>query len=562
MTQAARERAANSDAPTPLAAPASPVRAPQPSACPPGPVVASGDVTTEWAAALAVAVEHLAEGLVITGLDGRIEYVNPAFERMCGYTRAELYGQNPRLLKSGSHDATFYRELWETLRRGETWRGRFINRRKDGRLYHEEASISPIRDLHGRNTKYVAAKRDVTREVALETQLRESQKMQALGQLAGGVAHEFNNLLTTILAASETLGGQAPPALAVQTARIQKAAQRAAILVRGLLAVGGRHVARPRTLDLNEVVRATLDRFRETLGPRIAVQQRLTHGGAHVRVDPELMDQLLTNLVLNARDAMSGGGTLTLKTATVELRTAADAGGEPVGPGRYVVLSVHDTGRGMDAATRARLFEPFFTTKGVGDGTGLGLATARGIVHQHGGRIVAHSVPGRGTTFEVYLPQVADQPDSEPVHTVPVSRRAASRTILLVEDEEEVREVTREILVAEGYNVLTATDGHTALALCRAQGDALSLLITDVVMPGMSGCELARQVAHRVGRLPVLCISGCARGVFGTVEPLPPGAAFLSKPFTRAALTAKVCELLRRPSDALADASSEFPTSR
>lgn len=553
------QHATNSDPSAPVggALPAT-----RPSAALPNPLVASAGVTTEWAAALAVAVEHLAEGLVITGLDGRIEYVNPAFERMCGYTRAELHGQNPRLLKSGLHDATFYRELWDTLRRGETWRGRFINRRRDGRLYHEEASISPIRDPQGRTMKYVAVKRDVTREVALEAQLRESQKMQALGQLAGGVAHEFNNLLTTILAATETLGGQSPPVLAVHTARIQKAAERAAVLVRELLAVGGRHVARPRTLDLNGLVTETLDRLRDGLGSGIAVEHRLAPGAVRVRGDPELMGQLLTNLVLNARDAMSGGGTLTLETATVNLCAAADAGAEPVGPGRYVVLTVRDTGRGMDAATRARLFEPFFTTKEVGDGTGLGLATARGIVHQHGGRIVVHSVPGQGTTFEVYLPQVADPPEVEPARAVPPLCRAGSRTILLVEDEEEVREVTREILVAEGYAVVTAPDGHTALTLCRTQGDALGLLITDVRMPGMSGYELARQVARRVGRLPVLCISGYARGMSGTAEPPPPGTTFLPKPFTRAALTAKVRELLHQPGDARADASSRPPPPR
>lgn len=558
MTQAARERAANSDAPTPLAAPAPLVRAPQPSAFPPNLVVASTGVTTEWAAALAVAVEQVAEGLVITDLDGRIEYVNPAFERMCGYTRAELHGQNPRLLKSGLHDATFYRELWDTLRRGETWRGRFINRRKDGRLYHEEASISPIRDPHGRATKYVAAKRDVTREVMLETQLRESQKMQALGQLAGGVAHEFNNLLTTILAASETLGGQAPPALGVQTARIQKAAQRAATLVRELLAVGGQHVGRPRTLDLNEVVAETLDRLRETLGPRIAVERRLAHGDAHVRVDPELMRQLLTNLALNARDAMTEGGTLTVGTARVDWRAAASPNAGPIGPGRYVVLSVHDTGRGMDAETRARAFEPFFTTKKA-DGAGLGLATAHGIVHQHGGRIVVHSVPGQGTTFEVYLPQVTGERDAGPTGTGPPPRRGAAGTILLVEDDDDVREVTREMLVADGFKVLTASGGAAALELCQAHRETLGLVITDIVMPGMNGHELARQVARRVGRLPVLCISGYARGMSGTAEPPPPGTTFLPKPFTRAALTAKVRELLHLSRDASVDASSGPP---
>lgn len=553
------QRAANSDTSAPLGSPSSSTHVP---AAPPNPFLQSTGVTAEWAAALSVAVEQVAEGLVITGLDGRIEYVNPAFERMCGYTRAELYGRNPRLLKSGRHDAAFYRELWATLRRGETWRGRFVNRRQDGRLYYEEASISPIRDPRGRIVKYVAAKRDVTREVMLEAQLRESQEMQALRQLAGGVAHEFNNLLTTILAASETLGGRPPAELGVQAARTQKAAQRAATLVRELLAVGGRHVAQPLTLDLNEVVTATLDRLKEALGSRIAVEQRLALGAAHVRVDPELTRQLLTNLVLNARDAMHGGGTLTVETADADLRTAVAPNAEPIEPGRYVVLSVRDTGRGMDAATRARLFEPFFTTKEVGDGTGLGLAAARGIVHQHGGRIVVHSVPEQGTTFEVYLPQVADQPDVEPAQAVPPPRRAASRTILLVEDEDEVREITREILVAEGYAVLTASDGRAALALCRTQGDALGLLITDVRMPGMSGYELARQVARRVGRLPVLCISGYARGLSDAVGPPPPGATFLPKPFTRAALAAKVRELLPRPGDTPADASFEFPAPR
>ena len=496
---------------------------------------------------LTTAVEQAAEAVLITDTEGRIEYANPAFEQISGFPRSEFLGQNPRFLKSGQHDAEFYRRLWETIRRGETWSGRFVNRRKDGTLYQEDGTISPVRDSTGAIAHFVAVKRDVTREVLLEAQLRETQKMEAVGQLAGGVAHEFNNVLTAILGCSEiiTRDAAAGHPVADQAAHIRKSAERTAGLVRQLVAFGRKQIVQPQFLNLNLVVADTLQRLSPSLGPQIRVETCLDPTLGCVRADPHQMELLITNLSLNARDAMPQGGTLRVETTPANLDDTTPAEPESLGPGRYVTLAVRDTGRGMDAETRAVLFEPFFTTKSGGPGCGLGLSTVHGIVYQHGGRIVVHSVPGAGTTFRVYLPRVVDRielPRPQPT----VNARAAA-TLLLVEDEDEVREIERDILEAEGYAVLTADHGAAALEFCRQYAGRIDLLITDVVMPGMNGRELAEQLTRLRPNTQVLFISGYAATFLTTHGHLPPDTAFLAKPFTRTALAGKVREVLGRP---------------
>ncbi len=509
-------------------------------------------------ARLATAVEQAAEAVVITDAEGRIEYANPAFERITGYTRTEFLGQNPRMLRSGRHDAAFYRDLWDTIRAGETWTGRFVNRRKDGTLYQEDATISPVRDSVGKIAHFVGVKRDVTREVFLEAQLRERQKMEAVGQLAGGVAHEFNNVLTAILGCSEIITCDVPaghPA-ADHAARIRASAERAAQLVRQLLAFSRRQVVQPRLVDLNKVVTEAVKMLRPLLGEHIRVEAHLEPALGLVHADPSQIELLLTNLSMNAREAMPDGGVLTIETTALDLEQPSPGEHESVAPGRYGTLAVHDTGCGIDAETRAHLFEPFFTTKAPGAGTGLGLATVYGIVQQHDGRIVVHSVPAKGTTFRVYLPRA-----SAPIEIRPLAAPAArgprdAATILLVEDEEEVREVERDILEAEGYTVLTAEHGTAALELCGRGDRLLDLLVTDVVMPGMNGRELAERIVRLHPQARVLFISGYAESFLTTQGNLPPGVVFLAKPFTRTALAAKVRELLQGsppPGPALGD---------
>ena len=495
---------------------------------------------------LATAVEQAAEGVVITDLKGGIEYVNPAFERITGYARAEVLGQNTRFLKSGQHDESFYRELWDTITRGAVWTGRFVNRRKDGTLYHEDATISPVRDGAGRIVNYVGLKRDVSREVMLEAQLRQSQKIEAVGQLAGGVAHEFNNLLTTILGHSEmvTLGVTPGHPAHGHAVHIRQATGRAAELVHQLLAFGRKQVVRPRVLNLNTVVCEALKLLRPLLGEQIRIETRLAPNLGFVQADQDQIEQLIANLGTNARDAMAQGGVLTIETTCVDLEEALQAEQESILPGRYVALSIQDTGCGMDAETRARVFEPFFTTKEVGRGTGMGLATVHGIVHQHGGRIVVHSVPGQGTTFRVYLPRVTEKEDRPGASGAAHRTRGGAATVLLVEDEDEVREVAQHILEAEGYTVLTAAHGAAALQVCAQYKARVDLLVTDVVMPRMGGRELAERLVRLHPETKVLYISGYAASFLSTEYRLEPGTAFLPKPFTRGTLAAKVRELL------------------
>ena len=502
-------------------------------------------------ARLATAVAQAAEGVVITDADGRIEYVNPAFERMTGYTRDEVLGQTPRVLRSGQHDEAFYRELWETITRGDTWTGRLVNRRKDGRVYDEDATISPVRDGAGRIVNYVGLKRDVTREVALEAHLRQAQKLEAVGQLAGGVAHEFNNLLTAILGYSEIIAASVSPdhPACKHAERIKKSTDRAAGLVRQLLTFGRKQIVQPQPLSLNAVVQDAVRLLRPLLGERVRVEVRIDPEAGLVRADPGQMQQLLTNLCLNARDAMPRGGTLTIETAAVYLDDNSPAEPASLSPGRYATLAVRDTGCGMDAETRTRLFEPFFTTKGTGQGTGLGLATVYGIVQQHNGRIVVHSVPDQGTTFRVYLPRLARRDQaSATLPEEPGPRHRPSRaTILLVEDEDEVRDVVQDILMAEGYAVLAARHADDALRLSQAHDGPLDLLVTDMVMPGLSGPELAARLQPARADMKVLYISGYAASSLSEHGQLGPDMAFLAKPFTRSQLAERVREVLGVP---------------
>ena len=324
----------------------------------------------ESQALLATAVDQSAETIVITDAAGTISYVNPAFEKATGYTRAEVIGQNPRLLKSGKQDAEFYRQMWTVLSRGEVWNGRFINRRKDGTLFEEEGTISPVRDAAGKIVNYVAAKRDVTNETRLEAQLRQAQKMEAVGSLAGGVAHDFNNLLGVIMGYGEIvyrqLAGEDP--LKGKVGQILKAAERAAGLTRQLLAFSRKQVLQPKILDLNAVVSDMDKMLRRLIGEDIELTTLLEPHLGSVRADPGQIEQVVMNLVVNARDAMPEGGRLTIETRNADLDAEYAATHPPARPGPYVVLVVTDTGSGMDAATQARIFEPFFTTKGVGEG--------------------------------------------------------------------------------------------------------------------------------------------------------------------------------------------------
>ena len=353
-------------------------------------------------ARLALAVEHTAESVVITETDGTITYVNPAFEEITGYGREEVVGQNPRLLKSGRQGPEVYQAMWATLSQGQAWTGALTNRRKDGTLYEAEAVISPVRDEMGRLINYVAVERDVTHERHLEEQLRQSQKMEAVGQLAGGIAHDFNNLLTIITGYGqlllEDLGLDDPRRL--KMAEINKAANRAVVLTRQLLAFGRRQVLVSEVIDLNDVL-SNMEKMLHSLiseDIELVIVQGESLGRA--RTDRGQIEQVIMNLALNARDAMPGGGRLTLETSNVELTEAHALIHPEAMPGSYVTLEVRDNGSGISQEDLTRIFDPFFTTKEKGKGTGLGLSTVYGIVRQSEGHIAVFQRAGAGRILQ------------------------------------------------------------------------------------------------------------------------------------------------------------------
>ena len=494
---------------------------------------------------LATAVEQSAEAVLITDVEGAILYTNPAFESVSGYSREEAVGRNPSLLKSGRQDDAFYRRMWETLSAGEVWRGRLVNRRKDGTLFEEEATISPVRDSAGRVVNYVAAKRDVTNESRLEKQLIEAQKMESIGRLAGGVAHDFNNLLGVILGCGEILQGELSEGDPRRegVGEMLKAAEQAAGLTRQLLAFSRRQVQNFEVLDLRAIVANLGKMLQRLVGEDLELATRIAPDTGRVRADRGQIEQVLLNLVVNARDALSPGGRITLETRNVELDANAVVDHPDTQPGAYVLLEVHDTGAGMDAETQAQVFEPFFTTKETGKGTGLGLATVHGIVHQSGGSVWVQSEVGVGTTFGILLPRVEEalQAAGE-VRSVPLPRGV--ETVLLVEDEPALRTLLRRVLESHGYTVLAAADGEEALRVAAAQAEPIQILVTDVIMPGLSGIELAELVRRAQPATKVLYLSGYSDESVTRSVLVGPGSAFLDKPFGLGALLRTVRELL------------------
>ena len=499
-------------------------------------------------ARLAAVIEQATTAVMITDPDGRIVYVNPFFEKLTGYAKAEALGQKPSILKSGHHDEAFYQELWETIPAGRTWTGMFVNKRKDGSLFHEEATLFPIKNADGEIINYAAVKRDVTREVELEEKFRQAQKMEALGRLAGGIAHDFNNLLTVIHLSTRLVERQLrrEDPLWEHAQRIQDAAQRATKLTRQLLSFSRREVVEPRVLNLNELVGDMGQMLKRVIGEDIELVTDLAQDLWPVHVGPSQVDQVIMNLVVNARDAMSKGGTLTIETANAILDEAYAARHIEVQPGQYVMLAIHDTGLGMDGEVQAHLFEPFFTTKERGKGTGLGLATVFGIVKQNGGGISVHSEVGQGTTFKIYLP-CAERSEAQarptPLPSAPKSRQR-TETILLVEDEAIVREPVAHLLRTRGYQVLTARNGEEALQISQDHEGPIDLLLTDVVMPQMNGGELAERLRPQRPRTRVMFMSGYADEKIAHHGVLEEGVAFLSKPFTLESLTQKVRAVL------------------
>ncbi len=416
------------------------------------------------------ALTATANAIVITDGKGNILWVNPAFTKLTGYRSDEAVSQNPRVLKSGEHGPTFYKQMWDTILAGEVWHGEMVNRRKDGSTYTEEMTITPVLSATGEISNFVAIKQDVSSRISLEQQLRQSQKMEAIRRLAGGVAHDFNNMLMVIMAYGELLKEQLgdDERLVPMTDQILKAARRAGSLTQQLLTMSRKQVLTPTVLNLNSIVADMGKMLPRIIGEDVELKVIAGKNLGPIKADASQIQQVVMNLVINARDAMPKGGRLVIETANVEVdEDYVTARNIEARPGSYVLLTIADSGIGMDRQLQSLIFEPFFTTKDVDKGTGLGLPIVYGVVKQSGGFISVYSEPGQGATFKIYLPQVLEWQSSRPAsHPLPM-RPTRAETVLLVEDETAVREAVGDFLQKRGYTVLTARTPGIATAMVR-----------------------------------------------------------------------------------------------
>ena len=496
---------------------------------------------------LAAVVEQAAEIVIITGPDQRIVYANPAFLRLAGYEVGDLIGQTPEFLRGKLLSSEVGASIQAALGRGEAWSGRTSALNKDGSHREIDLSVSLRHDEMGRIAGSTIIGRDVSRERSLEAQLFQSQKIEAIGRFAGGIAHDFNNLLTAISGYAEILRAELDPAdpRSEDVSEIQKASKRATQLTAQLLAFSRRQVLQPRALDPKKVIDDLAPMLQRLIGEDVELVCNAAPGLGPILADPGQLDTVLINLALNARDAMPGGGRLVIEAVDAEIDEgfAASHVGAHVGP--HVMLAVSDNGTGMEAATLEHAFEPFFTTKDTGKGTGLGLSTVLGIVEQSGGYISAESAPGRGSAFRIYLPRtVAREAEVAHVVTPRVRHEPPNGTLLVVEDEGPVRALVQRVLEDAGFRVMVAVDGNDALELAGRHQGRIDLLFTDVVMPGMSGRELAeRLLAQRPGT-PVLYASGYDEEMVAERASLDPGIQYLAKPYTAAQLLDRIQTLL------------------
>ncbi len=470
---------------------------------------------------LSTVVEQSSELIMVTSTSGVIEYVNPAFERITGYTRDEVIGHTPRILKSGKQDEAFYETLWSTLKSGSDWHGRFTNRRKDGSLYEEDARISPVRANDGTITNFVAMNRDVTEELALGEQLRHAQKIEAIGTLAGGVAHDFNNLLQAMLSIVQLLKKKSPelPRQIQHLTQLEKTIRRGASLTRQLLLFARRETSKRETLDLNDILRDLLEFLRRVVRANIQLSVEPATVPLWVSADRGQIEQVIMNLALNAIDAMSSAGMLSI-VAGRDAHTAW--------------FEVTDTGTGIPETIRERIFEPFFTTKEAGKGTGLGLAVVHGIIAAHEGTIEVECPAEGGTTFRVELPVLTAAKSDGAVPSAEEIPNGNGERVLLVEDEQAAREGLSGILELLGYTVVAAGTGEEALGMDEQV--PFSVLLTDFMLPGMPGIEVVRRFRERWPDLRAILMSGYAPAGLIDAAVAANEFQFLQKPFDMAEL--------------------------
>ncbi len=481
---------------------------------------------------LAQVIHQASESVVITGLDGAILYVNPAFEEITGYSRDEVIGQNPRFLKSGKHGRAFYQEMWSAITSGQVWKGRITNRRKDGSLYQDAATICPIRDHKGQVACYVSVRRDITHELELETHLRRAQKMEAIALLAGGIAHDFNNVLTAIISHAELALSVIPKGshAATDLQAILTASNRATDLVKRILAFTRQREQERHPVRVESIVREATKLLRASLPSTIEVVCRSTAASGLVLADPTQIHQIIMNLCANAAHAMRGkGGVLTVSLS--ETPAGAPLPSRGPAPGPFLELTVQDTGHGIPPGIIDRIFEPYFTTKERQGGTGLGLSVVHGIVESHDGFITVESEPGKGAAFHVFLPLAAIPETPPPTNqAAPITGKGV---LLFVDDEPAIASVQQRILSGLGYEVVSATCGPEALSIFQRDPERFDLIVTDMTMPRMTGADLIREIRALRPGLPAILCTGFNEEMTAEKAKAIGASAFVLKPLLR-----------------------------
>lgn len=495
---------------------------------------------------LSYAVEQSPVSILITDKKGDIEYANPHFTDLSGYSEEELIGRNPSILKSGFSSKEDYKKLWDVILAGGQWRGEFYNVKKTGEHYWEQALISPICDDVGEITHFIAIKEDVTERKQLESQLRHSQKMEAIGQLAGGIAHDFNNILTGIIGYATILqikmGEESPYQTTIS--QIIATAGRGASLTQGLLAFSRKQVINPVRVELNSIIERIQSLMQRMIGEDVTLVTELCDEPLPIMADSIQLEQVIMNLTTNARDSMPDGGRITIQTEIKFLDKefiVYHGFGEK---GLYAILTVSDSGVGIDEESLKKIFEPFYTTKDTGKGTGLGLAIVYGIVKKHKGYIDCHSLPSMGTIFHIYFPITATAEVSEPVIVTSKVEETGSEMILMAEDDATIRELIQELLEEFGYNVLVAKDGLEALDLYHTHNTEIALVILDAIMPGLKGIEVYNVIRETDEITPVLFCSGYASEIPAGCADSDSNAYFISKPFVPKQMLMKIREVL------------------
>ncbi len=493
-------------------------------------------------------LESAAQSILAVDASGNIVLANRRTEEMFGYSRDELRNAPLEILLPESTRAVHTRQTRDYFAHPRV-RPMGIGmdltgRRKEGTEFPVEVSLSHLQTEHG--SFAIAFISDISQRKQLEDQLLHAQKMEAVGRLAGGVAHDFNNMLTVISGYNRMMLDDLPPddPLRANAEEIQVAADRAAALTNQLLSFSRRQIMRPRVIGVNATIANIEKMLHRLIGEDVDLVLSPSSEAGNINADPTAIEQVVVNLVVNARDAMPSGGKVTIETANATLDSTYARSHLGVHPGEFVMIAVSDTGMGMDAETRSHIFEPFFTTKAKGKGTGLGLATVYGIVKQSGGDIWVYSELGKGTTFKLYFPRVAESSDADAKGEADPARARANETILVVEDEKAVRELTVKVLRQLGYRILAADSGEQAIEVSKAYPSPIALLLTDVVMPGMSGKQLAEVLLPTRPGMRVLYLSGYTENTVVHHGVLEPGVDFLPKPFSREALAKKIREVL------------------